>query len=81
MKHTAHAMNPQLQQFALCLENTGNEASLVLGKVYPSFPTRRQRKTSSFASSTKAVRTTCSPATNSPLSIFPNPCAEKFSPS
>jgi hypothetical protein len=31
-------MKPQLQPFALCLENSGNEASLVLGKVYRVVP-------------------------------------------
>ena len=26
------------KQFALCLENAGNEASLILGKIYPVVP-------------------------------------------
>lgn len=29
------------KQFALCLENTGNEASLILGKVYRILPDAR----------------------------------------
>lgn len=29
------------KQFALCLENAGNEASLILGKVYPVVPDAR----------------------------------------
>jgi hypothetical protein len=31
-------------QFALCLDNTGNEASLILGKVYPTVPDARGAK-------------------------------------
>lgn len=32
------------KQFALCLENTGNEASLILGKVYRIVPDARAAK-------------------------------------
>ena len=32
------------QQFALCLENEGNEASLILGKVYRVLPDARAAK-------------------------------------
>jgi len=32
------------KQFALCLENTGNEASLILGKVYRVVPDARAAK-------------------------------------
>ena len=31
-------------QFALCLDNTGNEASLILGKVYRAVPDARAAK-------------------------------------
>ncbi len=31
-------------QFALCLDNAGNEASLILGKVYPMVPDARAAK-------------------------------------
>ena len=34
------------KQFALCLENTGNEASLILGKVYRVVPNARAAKDS-----------------------------------
>ena len=37
MKHT-------LKPFALCLENAGNEASLILGKVYRIVPDARAAK-------------------------------------
>ena len=37
MKRTA-------KQFALCIENTGNEASLILGKVYRILPDARAGK-------------------------------------
>ena len=37
MKRTA-------KQFALCIENTGNEASLILGKVYRILPDARASK-------------------------------------
>jgi len=37
MKRTA-------KQFALCIENDGNEASLILGKVYPIVPDARAQK-------------------------------------
>ena len=32
------------KQFALCLDNEGNEASLVVGKVYPILPDSRAAK-------------------------------------
>ncbi len=32
------------KQFALCLENAGNEASLIIGKVYPVVPDARAAK-------------------------------------
>jgi hypothetical protein len=32
------------KQFALCLENTGNEASLIIGKVYPILSDARAAK-------------------------------------
>lgn len=32
------------KQFALCLDNTGNEASLIIGKVYPVLPDPRAAK-------------------------------------
>ena len=32
------------KQFALCLENAGNEASLILGKVYRILPDARAAK-------------------------------------
>jgi hypothetical protein len=31
-------MKPSTKQFALCIENSGNEASLILGKVYRIVP-------------------------------------------
>ena len=34
----------QTKQFALCLKNTGNEASLILGKVYRVLPDVRAAK-------------------------------------
>ena len=34
----------QTKQFALCLKNTGNEASLILGKVYRVLPDARAAK-------------------------------------
>jgi hypothetical protein len=37
-------MKRQTQEFALCLENSGNEASLILGKVYPVIPDARAAK-------------------------------------
>jgi hypothetical protein len=38
------AMKRQAKQFALCLENAGNEASLILGKVYRILPDARAAK-------------------------------------
>ena len=32
------------KQFALCLDNEGNEASLIIGKVYPILPDPRAAK-------------------------------------
>lgn len=37
-------MKRQTRQFALCLKNTGNEASLILGKVYRIVPDARAAK-------------------------------------
>ena len=37
-------MKRPAKQFALCLKNAGNEASLVLGKVYPILPDPRAAK-------------------------------------
>jgi hypothetical protein len=37
-------MKRQAQQFALCLRNAGNEASLILGKVYRILPDPRAAK-------------------------------------
>jgi hypothetical protein len=37
-------MKQQAKEFALCLENTGNEASLILGKVYRVVPDARAAK-------------------------------------
>ena len=37
-------MKTHTRQFALCLENSGNEASLILGKVYPVIPDARAAK-------------------------------------
>jgi len=37
-------MKRQARQFALCLKNTGNEASLILGKVYRIVPDARAAK-------------------------------------
>ena len=37
-------MKPSTEQFALCLDNTGNEASLILGKVYRVVPDARGAK-------------------------------------
>ncbi len=37
-------MKRQTKEFALCLENTGNEASLILGKVYRIVPDARAAK-------------------------------------
>lgn len=37
-------MKQQAKEFALCLENTGNEASLVVGKVYLTVPEARAVK-------------------------------------
>jgi hypothetical protein len=37
-------MKRQAREFALCLENAGNEASLILGKVYPVIPDARAAK-------------------------------------
>ena len=37
-------MTRPVKPFALCLENTGNEASLILGKVYPIVPDARAAK-------------------------------------
>ena len=37
-------MTRQTRQFALCLKNTGNEASLILGKVYRIVPDARAAK-------------------------------------
>lgn len=34
------------KQFALCLDNSGNEASLIVGKVYPIVPDSRAAKDS-----------------------------------
>jgi hypothetical protein len=34
-------MRRPAKQFALCLENAGNEASLILGKLYPIVPDAR----------------------------------------
>ena len=34
-------MKRPVKQFALCLENTGNEASLILGKIYRILPDAR----------------------------------------
>jgi hypothetical protein len=34
----------QTKQFALCVENSGNEASLILGKVYQIIPDARAAK-------------------------------------
>ena len=37
-------MKRPLKQFALCLKNAGNEASLILGKVYRILPDARAAK-------------------------------------
>ena len=37
-------MKPPIKPFALCLENTGNEASLIIGKVYRIVPDARAAK-------------------------------------
>ena len=37
-------MKQKAKEFALCLENTGNEASLVVGKVYRTVPDARATK-------------------------------------
>jgi len=37
-------MKRSIKQFALCLDNTGNEASLILGKVYRIVPDARAAK-------------------------------------
>ncbi len=37
-------MKRQVKQLALCLENAGNEASLILGKVYRILPDARAAK-------------------------------------
>ena len=37
-------MSRSIKQFALCLENSGNEASLILGKVYQILPDARASK-------------------------------------
>jgi hypothetical protein len=37
-------MKQSTKQFALCIENTGNEASLILGKVYRILPDPRAAK-------------------------------------
>ena len=37
-------MRRAIKQFALCLDNAGNEASLVLGKVYRILPDARAAK-------------------------------------
>lgn len=37
-------MKHSRQQFALCIENVGNEASLILGKVYRIIPDARAAK-------------------------------------
>jgi hypothetical protein len=37
-------MKQQTKEFALCLKNTGNEASLILGKVYRVVPDARAAK-------------------------------------
>ncbi|MEQ1908838.1 MAG: hypothetical protein ABMA15_08445 [Vicinamibacterales bacterium] len=37
-------MKQQAKEFALCLENTGNEASLIVGKVYRIVPDPRATK-------------------------------------
>lgn len=37
-------MKQSTKQFALCIENTGNEASLILGKVYRIVPDSRAGK-------------------------------------
>ena len=39
-------MKKHTRDFALCLENSGNEASLILGKVYPVVPDTRAAKDS-----------------------------------
>ena len=37
-------MKQPTKQFALCIENVGNEASLILGKVYRIIPDARAAK-------------------------------------
>jgi hypothetical protein len=37
-------MKQSTKQFALCIDNTGNEASLILGKVYRIVPDARAAK-------------------------------------
>ena len=37
-------MKQQTKEFALCLKNTGNEASLIVGKVYRIVPDARAAK-------------------------------------
>ena len=37
-------MKQQAKEFALCLKNTGNEASLIVGKVYRIVPDARAAK-------------------------------------
>ena len=39
-----YGMKQSSKQFALCVENTGNEASLILGKVYRILPDARAAK-------------------------------------
>ena len=39
-----HAMKPRTKPFALCLDNAGNEASLIVGKVYRTVPDARAAK-------------------------------------
>ena len=37
-------MKPPIKPFAVCVDNTGNEASLILGKVYRTIPDTQAAK-------------------------------------
>jgi hypothetical protein len=59
------------QQFVVCVNNDGYEASLERNKIYVVLPDRDAERATNFASSTRVARTTRSRPIVSPPSTFP----------
>src|SRR5712691_2365869 len=72
-------MKRSTQQFALCLENAGNEASLILGKVYRILPDARAAKDDLVRIVDESGDEYLSTRRSLPSSSFHKPCGRKFS--